>query len=529
MATITVSQLRGWRPEALNQAAADLRRAATRADEQRDALRGVWDKRLAPTWGGLAAHAGMEAAATQHETLLTLIDTLTGSAAVLVSAADAFRDAQRRLEDAVAMARSSDLTMAEDGQVAIDATVYSALQQADPYALDAIRSTAERVSVMAQSALRAAEDADHVAATQLAAAAELVQGIRLSMGSSGTGTRAVELTPAQLSSLGRKVTDIAGKDLGPNGPTAIAAWWQEHGDATGDWSPVDKFVAGSSLAWSAAVFAPNLLSCTTGPGTTGSSGYAGGGFLIGPDGRKYPLVEPYITGPDGKTINADVAASTEHDVTTLDGRDTGWHDLGTVVGSDKFGTVGTTTKILAGLGVAAGGAGPITTAQPAWLNGLSIGHGGYAVVTDTPDSLAHSVQPGQGITEVNPAYQQVTTDERGRTTIVEEPANPANYGSRVVTANGVALGINVLNGVSVAEHLDDSQIHAYQVTFQQNDDGRVRALMHSYQVVDNTQIGGGSHDLYSSYVTADSDGKPVYSPMKFRSPDHAVLLPAPAK
>ena len=397
MSTITVSQLRSWRPEGLNQAAADLRRAATRADEQRDALRGVWDKRLAPSWGGLAAHAGMEAAATQHETLLTLIDTLTGSAAVLVSAASAFGDAQRTLEAAVAMARDNDLTMTEDGQVSIDARVYSGLQQADTYALDAVENTAQQVSLMAQSALRAAGDADHMAATQLASATELVQGIRLAMGSSGTGTQAVELTPSQLSSLGKKVTDAAATDLGPNGPTAIAEWWQEHADgAAGDWSPVGKFVAGSSMAWSAAVFAPNLLSCTPGPGTTGSSGYLGSGFLIGPDGRKYPLVEPYVTGPDGKPINADVAASTEHDVTTLDGRDPGWHDLGTVVGSDKFGTVGTTTKILAGLGVAAGGPGPITTAQPAWLNGLSIGHGGYAVVTDTP-GLARALRPaGEG-------------------------------------------------------------------------------------------------------------------------------------
>src|SRR5688500_15391498 len=64
-----------------------------------------------------------------------------------------------------------------------------------------------------------------------------------------------------------------------------------------DWNPAKHLQAGGRSDWLRAV---DPL-CR---GFTGDSGYRGTGFVMGPDGRTYPLVAPYVTR-DGRRFDAD--------------------------------------------------------------------------------------------------------------------------------------------------------------------------------------------------------------------------------
>ena len=84
-----------------------------------------------------------------------------------------------------------------------------------------------------------------------------------------------------------------------------------------------------------------------------------------------------------------------------------------------------------------------------------------------------------------------------------DPGSP----SAVRGVNGLAMLDNFGRGWAASSHLDDERTHAFQVIFQSNDDGRTRALLHTYQVVDASAVGGSSHQVIANSVSVDADGQ----------------------
>jgi hypothetical protein len=323
------------------------------------------------------------------------------------------------------------------------------------------------------------------------------------------------------------IRSVTERDLAGNSPEQIALWWQaQAGNDFSSWDPSGQLRPGAPADWAASVVRPGSpVSCDPYRANTADAGYVGGGFLVGPDGRSYPLVEPYVVGPDGTRYNADVVPQSVNGVGTLHGQDPGWRTLGVVSGMTELGPkAGNPTKAFSALGALAGGPGPVTTAQPAWLESLRLNSSGYPTLADEPQGGVTSAgPPASGIRDAAPPHTQLVQDDLGRWTQADRAAVPAELPSRVRVGNGVALGENLFRGGVVLSHIDDSRVHAYQVSFQQNDDGRVRAVMNAYQVIDNTKLGGTSHDIVPTHVSVGPDGNLVKTPMVFRQPDHPVV------
>ncbi|MGI9157708.1 MAG: WXG100 family type VII secretion target, partial [Marmoricola sp.] len=115
--------------------------------------------------------------------------------------------------------------------------------------------------------------------------------------------------------------------------------------------PWPAMARGSDSIWTALVTQGDLR-CFPGavvpeggdPDGSGT-GYYGGGFVSGPDGRRYPLVVPQVVR-DGSPYRADGNWQTPP-VRDLAGLDPGWHQVGAAAGVAEFGArASTATKIL---------------------------------------------------------------------------------------------------------------------------------------------------------------------------------------
>src|SRR5581483_4345006 len=66
------------------------------------------------------------------------------------------------------------------------------------------------------------------------------------------------------------------------------------------------------------------------------AGYRGGGFIVGPDGRTYPLVAPFVVR-DGREYQADDELRPgAPSVLDLDGRDPGWTTIDEHIGIERW-------------------------------------------------------------------------------------------------------------------------------------------------------------------------------------------------
>src|SRR5207302_1211288 len=86
------------------------------------------------------------------------------------------------------------------------------------------------------------------------------------------------------------------------------------------------------------------------------AGYLGTGFLAGPDGRRYPLVAPWVVR-DGVTYQADAAGAPDRlGVLDLDGRDRGWTTVAELTGVERWRSQpGVLDRALIGIGSTAAG------------------------------------------------------------------------------------------------------------------------------------------------------------------------------
>jgi hypothetical protein len=263
--------------------------------------------------------------------------------------------------------------------------------------------------------------------------------------------------------------------------------------SSASWQPAKQLEHGTGNAWAEAVFGPRCVSW-------GDAGYEGAGFISGPDGRHYPLVAPHVVR-DGTTYNADDGArSGQPSVLDLDGRDPGWMTIREQIGVERWRDApGVAGRILAGVGASAAGS-PLGSTE----NDVRA----VVIAPGRRPTLGKSLVPSAAPAASPPVYMPPAPP-------VPPPNKPdLEYplGQTSVAAGGMNLAPVVLDGLVGAAHADLGLYDAYDIVFQENSDGRIRAL---YQRVFVGFDASGNAELSSVYVTGPdrNDQVPIeYAP-----------------
>jgi hypothetical protein len=246
--------------------------------------------------------------------------------------------------------------------------------------------------------------------------------------------------------------------------------------------------------WGNAVVDPH---CRSWPGV----GYEGNGFIAGPDGRRYPLVAPHVTR-NGTVYNADLEVVRGWpSVLDLDGRDTGWSTVYEQIGVERWRDApGVAGRILAGVGATAIGA-----------------YSGSSASDVDATVLAPGRAPTLGRPLVPPTVPEPTPPQYTPPAPPDSPPGIPELeyptGQTSLAASGTNLAPVVINGLVGAAYADLGSHDAYDITFQQNADGRIRAL---YRRV---FVGFGDDDkpvLESVWVTGPERNDQV--PIKYAPP-----------
>jgi len=206
-----------------------------------------------------------------------------------------------------------------------------------------------------------------------------------------------------------------------------------------DWHPSSHLRAGANGEWLRAV-EPQC-------GVFAGAGYRGSGFLVGRDGRSYPLVAPYVERGGVRYDADDGVEPGATSVDDLDGRDPGWTTIDEVIGVERWRDVGSFDRVMAGVGSTVAGR-PFGSSERDVAE-LVIRPGMAPYFTDALDRPPPEPAP--------PAY-----------------LSPYPSHSR---ASGVADSLSIaVDGLGGAIDADQGSFAAFDVAFQVNADGRTRAL-----------------------------------------------------
>jgi hypothetical protein len=261
------------------------------------------------------------------------------------------------------------------------------------------------------------------------------------------------------------------------------------------WRPSGQLEEGTRSGWSRAVYGPHCVSW-------GDAGYRGSGFLLGPDGRRYPLVAPYVTR-DGHVFNADDdLREGQPSVLDLDGRDPGWTTIYEQIDTERWRDAPSAMeRVLAGVGSTAAGAPIGSTGEDVDAVVLTPGHAPV---------LRRSLYPQPRPEPSPPVY----TPPAPQDPPPNMPGLEYPIGRTSVAAGGMNLAPVVLTGLVGAARADLGSHDAYDVVLQQNTDGRIRAL---YRRVFVGFDASGAPTLQSVYVTGKerNDQEPIaYAPRR---------------
>jgi hypothetical protein len=215
--------------------------------------------------------------------------------------------------------------------------------------------------------------------------------------------------------------------------------------------------------------------------------YEGGGFIVGPDGQRYPLVIPTLPGKNGKIYNADDGGM--GDVSTLDGADPGWYPISEVTGRRQLFGYSKTDAAVGGalIGLTGGQAPTSNAASPADYAGLTLGDG-------RPRWSGHGGALGY------PSERGLGKLEAPRGTLPAPAETPGT-----AKAGAIMIGLNTVNNVSDA--MADGKARgygAYRLVLERNVDGRVRARLTQYAIAKNPE--DGSRVIAPIGVSVDDKG-----------------------
>lgn len=239
--------------------------------------------------------------------------------------------------------------------------------------------------------------------------------------------------------------------------------------------------------------------------------YEGGGFLIGPDGQRYPLVIPGVPGANGLIYNADDGGT--GDIATLDGADPGWYTVGTYQGTGELYPTHSGGIALSAflLGLFGGSAGPADLhAGPGDYQGLTLGPG-------RPRWYAHGAGSGQ------PGY--------GASGVESPKGMQPSLGPGSAALTGVQLPLN--GGLTAADQVEQARNRgygAYRLVLERNVDGRMRAQLTQYEILkdpENTQ----ARVIVPVGISVDHNGSLQGATIKYRphiEPSQPTAEPAPS-
>lgn len=188
--------------------------------------------------------------------------------------------------------------------------------------------------------------------------------------------------------------------------------------------------------------------------------YSGGGGVVGPDGRIYPLVIPELE-VNGERANVSFEPVAELDPATLGGQDTGWVELERRVGVARVieYEVGALGRAATTLAMATG----LSTPRHRWAS---------------PDMLARVVFTEHGRPQIDAVPPRLLRDPRMGP--ADRPPKPWARDSRRSGAFDLITG--AVEGVELAARLDDPGVNAYRVVFEEHEEGGRRARMYTHQL-----------------------------------------------
>lgn len=490
--TLALHTVLAWRPGELATAADRLRRRIAELSAETEQL-GSAKRATVGHWRGAAAGA----AHLRLEEGVACGDELVASLEWVRSRLDGIADSLGYARDRVkAVADDAD---AHQFRVADDGTVHppylpppslapvSSGELADYAAsydtrADQLLDEAERRTRELREALREAELADEHQASTL---------------------RGLELPAALLDRTFALVPQLSDLWSTPRHAVVFPAGWQ----------PWPAMARGSDSIWTAMVTQtgsrcfPGGVVAEYGDPDGSGTGYYGGGFLTGPDGRHYPLVVPQVV-TDGAVHRADGNWQTPP-VQDLAGLDSGWHQVGAVAGVAQFGSrAPTAMKVLLGTATVSGmqtGAGTGYRRRNDLLGKVRVDGLGAPSLRERDEARPESPERATEDPRPVPAGRPGTTPERGE-----------------LGVGTVSLLTNAAEAAVLVKQLDDHLTHGYAVSLQQNEDGRRRALLNLYDVYDTPDDAVVvQHSL--GYVGPDGDLRPVRSAPLY---SHHVVVPA---
>ena len=240
-------------------------------------------------------------------------------------------------------------------------------------------------------------------------------------------------------------------------------------------------------AWPVRTLQP-LLRCVVADATYGVDG---GGTVTGPDGESYPVLAPFVVVDGTKRYHRGDGRA--EDPFSAGGGDDGWHTV--VETADLVDTSPGSLFEAKSAAYAAFGAAAVVVANVTARNHRRVGiiGGGGAVLLPT----GSAAPVGWGPPHVDPPQR--------------ESAAPPPRAQRTKTGYGATgLLVNVATSARLASSLDAAQVAAQHVVFERHPDGRRRARVWRYRVVDTPD--GTGLDINVAWRDADGSWLEVDAP-----------------
>lgn len=268
-------------------------------------------------------------------------------------------------------------------------------------------------------------------------------------------------------------------------------------------NPLSTIQPGAMPSWAQGmVCTANGLSpfATTANGTYG---YFGGGTIAGPGGVQWPIVMPYLQQGEHVYMADDGQVRADGGIYQLDGNDPGWTTVATYSGLNNFGHISATTKSATILLIATGQELETTQTDP---GAVRIG----------PDGTAYA---GHDVTEIPQSPQDKAYWDIESQTMM--PEGSSKYLGPLALADQAGMAAQ-------AAHNEDSHTsRQWYVSYEVNDDGRTRAVVHTYSATpaedDKTYVGS----FANSFPTGNGQTQEIPYNTRYNPYDHAVMTAVP--
>lgn len=224
--------------------------------------------------------------------------------------------------------------------------------------------------------------------------------------------------------------------------------------------------------------------------------YAGGGIIVGPDGREYAITVPLVSDGDHHVFTGDVGPVSpgEPTVSNLNGADDGWEPVWYQSGIERFQNRPSAFDRL--LGFAAGTTGLVTPLPP---------NGGLQFIQMRPGALPYLSATPEGTPPPIGSASPSVTD---------------TVGGSPISQTVISGSVRGADGWVFAANMDNQRDRAYQVIFEEQEaTGRLRARIETFTVGTDE---AGDPVVIPEHVWVD-DGTLMSQGICYAPPDGGVL------